>query len=62
MKEFPELLLKIPSMGEQDALFCFLDDLCGWAKIELERREVQDLTSAIAAAESLIEFIRDSQK
>ena len=49
-------------MGEQDALFCFLDGLCGWAKMELERRGVQDLASAIGAAESLIEFKRDSSK
>jgi len=30
--------------------------------MELERREVQDLASAIGAAESLIEFKRDSSK
>jgi len=29
IKEFQELLLEIPSMGEQEALFCFLDNLCG---------------------------------
>jgi len=62
VKEFQELLLEIPSMGEQDALFCFLDGLCGWTKMELERRGVQDLASAIVAAESLIEFKRDSSK
>jgi len=62
VKEFQELLLEIPSMREQDSLFCFLDGLCGWAKIELERRGVQDLASVIAAAESLMEFKRDSQK
>ena len=49
-------------MGEQDTLFCFLDSLRGWAKIELEKRGVQDLTSTIPVAESLIEFKRQSLK
>jgi len=62
VKEFQELLLEIPNMGEQDALFCFFDGLRGCAKMELERRGVQDLASAITAAESLIEFKRESSK
>ena len=62
IKEFQELLFDIPSIGEQDALLCFLDGLCGCAKTKLERRGVQDIASAIAAAESLIEFKRDSSK
>ena len=62
IKEFQELLFDIPSIGEQDALFCFLDGLCGCAKTKLERCGVQDIASAIAAAESLIEFKRDSSK
>jgi len=48
-------------MGEQDAVSYFLDGLCGWVKMELERR-VQDLASAIAAVESLIEYKRDHQR
>ena len=43
-------------MREQDALFYFLDGLCGWAKMELQRRSVQDLASAIAAVKTLVEF------
>ncbi|KAG8611914.1 hypothetical protein MANES_S041516v8 [Manihot esculenta] len=62
VKEFSELLLEIPDMGEKDALFCFLDGLTSWAKLELQRRGVQDLASAIAAAESLIEFQRKNFK
>ena len=54
--------MEIPSTREQDALFCFLDGLRSWAKIELERHGVQDLTSVIAAVESLIEFKRESLK
>jgi len=49
-------------MGEQDALFCFLDDPCAYDKMELETCGVQDLASAIAVAESLIEFKRKSSK
>ena len=52
----------MPSMEEQDVLFYFLDDICGWAKMECERRRVQDLASTIAAAESLFEFKRESSK
>ena len=62
IKEFQELLLEIPNMGKQDALFCFLDGLRGWARIELERCGVQELASTIAAVESLIELKRDSSK
>jgi len=49
-------------MGEQEALFCFLDGLCGWAKIEFERHRVQDLPSTIAAVESLLKFKESPQR
>jgi len=45
-------------MGEQDVLFCLLDGLCGWAKMEFKRRGVHDLPSTIVAIESLIELKR----
>ena len=54
--------MEIPCMGEQDALFRFLDGLCEWAKIELERRGVQDLAFTIAATKSLIEFKETHQR
>jgi len=54
--------MEIPSMREQDAVFCFLDGLCGWAKMKLKRRGVQDLAFTIAAAESLIKFKRESSE
>ena len=62
MKEFQEHLLEIPTMGEQDALFCFPDGLSNWAWTELERHRVRDLGSAIATAECLVELKRDSSK
>jgi len=54
--------LKIPSMGDQDTLFTFLNGLSGWAKTEIERHGVQDLASAIAATESHNEYKRCSSK
>ena len=60
VKEFQELLFEIPSMEEQNALFCFLNGLQGWAKMELKRHKMQELASAIASVESLIEFKRES--
>nr|GFB35009.1 hypothetical protein [Tanacetum cinerariifolium] len=64
VKEFSTLVLEIPKLSDQDSLFYFLDGLQGWAKTELERRGVQDLATAIAHAESLIDFStrRDSSK
>ncbi|GJS48156.1 putative retrotransposon gag domain, aspartic peptidase domain protein [Tanacetum coccineum] len=64
VKEFTILVLEIPELSDQDSLFYFLDGLQGWAKTELERRRVQDLSTAIAHAEALIDFStrRDSSK
>jgi len=44
-------------MGEYNPLFFFLD-----GQIELKRREVQDLASAIATTESLVELKREFSK
>ena len=33
VKEFSELLLEIPDMGEKDSLFSFMDGLTGWCKL-----------------------------
>ena len=57
-REFSKLLLMIPDMSEREALFSFMDGLKPWVKTELQRRGVQDLSRAIAVAESLIEFER----
>jgi len=40
VKEFLELLLEMPDMGEKDSLFSFMDGLAGWVKMELQRRGV----------------------
>ncbi|GJT57578.1 hypothetical protein Tco_0992632 [Tanacetum coccineum] len=64
VKEFTTLVLEIPELSDQDSLFYFLDGLQGWAKTKLERRGVQDLSTAIAHSEALIDFStrRDSSK
>ena len=54
-REFSKLLLMIPDTSEREALFSFMDGLKPWVKTELQRRGVQDLSRAIAVAESLID-------
>ncbi|KAL4376298.1 hypothetical protein GQ457_02G009360 [Hibiscus cannabinus] len=56
VREFTELHLQIPDMTEKQALFTFRDGLKPWAKTELQRRGVTELSKALAAAESLTEF------
>jgi hypothetical protein len=56
VKAFTELMLEIPDMTEQDALFAFEDGLASWAQMEVKRRNVRTLNDAIREAESLIEF------
>ncbi|KAM1624981.1 hypothetical protein ACFX2K_023117 [Malus domestica] len=53
---FVSLLFEVPNMLEEDKLMYFMNGLQNWAKLELQRRHVQTLSDAIAAAESLIEF------
>ncbi|VFQ79625.1 unnamed protein product [Cuscuta campestris] len=56
VKEFTEVLLEIPDYPNKEAFFAFMDGLQQWARLELQRRGAQDLTTAISIAESLIEF------
>ncbi|XP_059663382.1 uncharacterized protein LOC132309045 [Cornus florida] len=56
VKEFTNLTLEIPDLSDKDSLFFFMDGLQLWAKTELRRRNVQDLATAIAEAESFIDF------
>lgn len=56
IKDFANLVLEIPDLPDKDALFNFMDGLQPWAKTELRRRGVQDLATAIAVAESLIDY------
>ena len=54
--EYSNLLFEIPDISEEDKFVFFISGLQPWARQELQRRGVQNLSSAIAAAESLIEF------
>ncbi|CAN1324762.1 hypothetical protein LINPERPRIM_LOCUS33226 [Linum perenne] len=56
VREFSELLLEIPDFLDRKALFAFLDGLQPWAKIELQRRGVQYLASALKIAETLVDY------
>ncbi|RVW27212.1 hypothetical protein CK203_092587 [Vitis vinifera] len=63
VKEFSLLMLEIPNITEEELLFNFMDNLQRWAEQELRRRGVQDLATAMAVAESLIDYKRgDSSK
>nr|CAN82111.1 hypothetical protein VITISV_002744 [Vitis vinifera] len=63
VKEFSSLMLEIPNMTEEELLFNFMDNLQGWVEQELRRRGVQDLATAMAVAESLMDYKRgDSSK
>jgi hypothetical protein len=56
VKEFSFLILDIENMSEEDRLFNFMSGLQPWAQAELRRQKVKDLSSAIAAADSLVDF------
>lgn len=56
VKDFTSLLLDIKDMSEEDKLFNFVAGLQSWAQIELRRRGVRDLPSAIVAADSLVDL------
>ena len=58
VREFTDILLEIPNMPETEAMYVFLGGLQSWAKLELQRRNVEDLNTAIAEAESLAEYQR----
>ena len=56
MKEFSSLILDIKDMSEVNKLFNFMSGLQGWAQMELKRLGVQDLPSAMAAADCLVDY------
>lgn len=56
VKQFSALMLDIRDMSEKDKLFYFIEGLKPWVQMELQRQRVQDLASAMAAAERLTDF------
>ena len=58
VEEFSTFMLEIPNMSEEELLFNFMDNLQSWVEQELRRRGVQDLATAMAVAESLVDYRR----
>ncbi|KAE8705397.1 cytochrome P450 78A7-like [Hibiscus syriacus] len=56
VRKFVEVSLQVPSLSEEDGFFTFMDGLKPWAKNELRRRGVKDLSTALTTAESVIEL------
>ncbi|KAE8713488.1 Hexokinase 3 [Hibiscus syriacus] len=56
VSRFRKLMLKVPSLTEEDGFFTFMFELKPWAKRVLERREVNELSKALTTAESIKEF------
>lgn len=50
---FATTMLEIEDLSNKDALFYFNDGLKDWARVELDRRDMNNLDDAIAAVESL---------
>lgn len=59
VKKFSSLMLDIKNMSEEDKMFNFLDGLDNWPRAELQRAKPKDLASAIAIADSLVDFRPD---
>lgn len=62
VKEFMSLMLDIDGMSEKEKLFAFISGLKPWAQTELRRSKAEDLTTAIAAAEALIDWKPEGDK
>ncbi|XP_054782108.1 uncharacterized protein LOC129289374 [Prosopis cineraria] len=62
IKEFTTIVLEIEDLSDKEALFYFMDGLKDWARVELDRRKVQTLDEAIAAAECIIDYSTKSKK
>ena len=59
VKQFSALMLDIRDMSEKDKLFYFMEGLKPWARTELQRQRVDDLSTAQAAAERLNDYAND---
>ncbi|KAL2232525.1 UNVERIFIED_CONTAM: hypothetical protein Sindi_1432500 [Sesamum indicum] len=62
VKAFSALMLNIRDMLEKDKLFTFMEGLRPWARLELQCQRVTDLSTAMAAAESLADFTLETRR
>ena len=56
VKKFSTLMLDIMGTLEKDKVFLFINELQPWAKTKIYEKKVQDLATAIASAERLLDF------
>ncbi|TXG46297.1 hypothetical protein EZV62_028204 [Acer yangbiense] len=63
VKEFTTLTFEIEDLSDKDQhfFFFFMDGLKDWARVELERQNVQDLGTAIADTESPTDLTRSKE-
>ena len=54
--EFSKLMLQIDNMNTNDMLFNFMEGLQPWAQRELQRRQVNDIFTALTEAYMLVKF------
>jgi len=59
VKQFSTVMLDIRDMSEKDKVFCFVEGLKPWARTKLYEQKVQDLASALATAERLLDYSGD---
>ncbi|KAF2300131.1 hypothetical protein GH714_009331 [Hevea brasiliensis] len=62
VRSFTALMLDIKDMSEADRLFNFQKGLKPWARNELVRRGVKELSTALAAVESLDDYTSNASK
>ncbi|KAL2531397.1 Uncharacterized protein Adt_04748 [Abeliophyllum distichum] len=56
VKTFSGHMLDIRDMSEKDKLFTFVEGLKPWARTELQRQKVDDVSTAMGAAECLMDY------
>ena len=56
VRQFSTLMLDIRDKSEKDKVFLFINRLKPWAKTKIHEKKVQDLATAIANSERLLDF------
>ena len=56
VKKFSTLMLDIRDMSEKDKIFLFINGLQPWGKTKIYEKKIQDLATAIASTERLLDF------
>ncbi|XP_039021247.1 uncharacterized protein LOC120153338 [Hibiscus syriacus] len=56
VKNFTEIKMQIPDLGESEGFFAFMDGLQRWANLEIQMRGVKTLSKALDEAEAIAPF------